>query len=548
LPAGLNANYFVVRWSGQVQPQYSETYYFDTVTDDGVKLWVNGQLISDHWGNVGKKEWIGGIDLQGGVLYDIKMEYEQYSGSREAHLYWYSSSQVKQIIPANRLYPATTVALPTVTAPLVVYGFLNQPFSYAITATNSANLATNYSLGINSGPLPPGLTLNASTGLISGIPTQAGDYQVAIVATNANGLGSSVLDIQIIDSGNAITREVWTSGVSGPAITDIPVNSPPTSVDNALSKLEDNTAYEDNTAERLRGYFTAPATANYYFWIAASNAAELWISNDKEPVNKVRRAWVTSPGTNAETWDAQPSQKSAWISLIGGRKYYFEVLHNHGTGTANDNVAVAWFRDPTGITSGPVANGTGVVPGYLLSPFDYPAVASSTDTLYSTNMQPQGTSLTTAVGSANLRFNAAHTQAILHFTYSGLSSPRTAYHIHMDPYGNQPSQIIYDIDDVDRFHPELKTGDGGYIWNLVDVGATTAADIVNIIQQGKAYINIHTVNYGAGEIRGNFSLVQGSQTAPTLQPDPGAPNDANTDASAARFLNQATFGASPSDV
>ena len=78
-----------------------------------------------------------------------------------------------------------------------------------------------------------------------------------------------------------------------------------------------------DTAERLRGYFTAPTTANYYFWIAASNNAELWISNDAEPVNKIRRASVTAPGTNPRTWNTQLNQKSAWLSLgrmRGGRE------------------------------------------------------------------------------------------------------------------------------------------------------------------------------------------------------------------------------------
>ncbi len=46
---GVNATYFGARWQGQVQPQYSETYYFDVNADDGVKLWVNGQLLIDGW-------------------------------------------------------------------------------------------------------------------------------------------------------------------------------------------------------------------------------------------------------------------------------------------------------------------------------------------------------------------------------------------------------------------------------------------------------------------------------------------------------------------
>lgn len=545
---GVTTTNFAVRWTGQVQPQYSETYYFVTKTDDGVKLWVNGQLLVDKWVSQGATEWTGAIDLKAGVLYDIKMEYYfGTSGTREAHLSWYSDSQVKQIIPKARLYP-TTVAAPSLTSALTAVGFVNQPFSFTATASNSANVATTFALGTNSGPLPPGLSLNANTGVISGTPTQAGEYQVAIVSTNANGTGSSVLNIQILDTGNAITRDVWTSGVTGPAVSDIPVTLTPNSSDNSLSKLEDNTAYADNTAERLRGYFTAPSTGNYYFWISASSAAELWISNDSEEANKMRRAYVTSAGTAAETWNAQPNQKSPWLSLVAGKRYYIEVLHNHGTSTPNDSLSVAWFQDPTGTTSNPVANNSGVVPGYLLSPYTPPAAAADTGALYATNMAPQGTAISTAVGSASLRVNADYTQAVLRFQYGGLSSPRTAYHIHMEDFGAQPSQIIYDIDDIDRFHPELKTPDGGYIWNIVGVGGTSAADIANIIKQGKAYINIHTVNYGPGEIRGNFGLVQGSQTAPVLQADPGYTQDSGTDAGAARFLNQATFGAGPADM
>ncbi|HEX8280968.1 MAG TPA: PA14 domain-containing protein, partial [Chthoniobacterales bacterium] len=336
---GVNASYFAVRWAGQVQPQYSETYYFVTRTNDGVKLWVNGQLLVDKWSNQSGVDNTGAIELKAGVLYDIRMEYYQATGNGEAHLSWYSESQVKQIIPTARLYPAAGgAAAPSITNALKTVGFVGQPFSFTVAASNSSNATTTFALGTNSGPLPPGLSLNSATGLISGTPSQAGAFQVALTATSSVGVGSSILEIDILNTGNAITRELWTSGVTGAAISDIPVNTPPQSIDNSLVSLEDSASYGDGTAERLRGYFTAPATGNYYFWLAASNTAELWISNDGEPVNKLRRAFVAAPGTSAQTWNAQPGQKSAWLSLVEGQRYYFEVLHNKGVGTASDHV------------------------------------------------------------------------------------------------------------------------------------------------------------------------------------------------------------------
>ena len=159
------------------------------------------------------------------------------------------------------------------------------------------------------------------------------------------------------------------------------------------------------------------------------------------------------------------------------------------------------------------------------------------DTLYATNLQPQGVAFSAAVGAASLRLSADHTQAILHFTYSGLTSPRTAYHIHTETVGINPSQIVFDIDDIDKFHPELSTPDGGYIWNIADVGTWTASGIVSAILTGQTYLNVHTVNYPAGEIRGNFAPgLWFADRACLCNPIRVISDDYSTDAGAARFL------------
>lgn len=101
---------------------------------------------------------------------------------------------------------------------------------------------------------------------------------------------------------------------------------------------------------------------------------------------------------------------------------------------------------------------------------------------------------------------------------------------------------------VVKFHPNLISPTGAYTWNIATTSAVSASTIVNDIQQGLAYLQIETVKYSSGEIAGNFFHVTGSQTAPALVADPGFPDDSATDAGAARFLNQAAFGAAPADI
>ena len=545
---GVNATYFTVRWQGQVQPQYSETYTFDVLADDGFKLWVNGQLLIDSWAYIGTDR-LANITLQAGVLYDIQIDYYQGTGNDLMHLYWYSNSQPKQVIPATRLYPlASTPAPPAITSAPTALGFVGQPFTFAVTTSYSGGAPGGVTLGAGSGPLPPGLTLNSRNGVISGTPTTAGDYQVALAATNSFGTGAGVLDIQILNPGSGVTRELW-NNLPNANISALPLTATPNGIDTNLTTLEDNTGtYGANTGERLRGYFTAPVTGNYYFWLAASNNAELWIADDAEPVNLVRRAWVTAPGTGTESWNdaGQTHQRTPWLALVAGQSYYYEVLHNTGSSPASSNVAVAWLQDPVGTAASP--GSSAVVPGYVLGQYNYPTATAAAGTLYITNLSPQGTSVSSATGSANLRLLPGNAQAILHFNYGGLSSPRTAYHLHIAPDQSGSGPIVFDLDDVDKFHPEDKTADGGYIWNIVASGAYSAAQIVSAIQGGTIYFNVHTVNFPNGEIRGFLTLVNGSQTPPVAVADPGFTDDSGTDAGASRFLNQAAYGAAPVDM
>ena len=41
--SGIDADTFSVRWTGQVQPQYTEHYTFTALSDEAVRVWVDGQ-------------------------------------------------------------------------------------------------------------------------------------------------------------------------------------------------------------------------------------------------------------------------------------------------------------------------------------------------------------------------------------------------------------------------------------------------------------------------------------------------------------------------
>jgi hypothetical protein len=97
---------FGVRWTGFVRAQYSETYTFYTDADDGVKLWVNGQLIVDNWQVQPDTQESGTVSLTAGQLVPIQIEYyENGEGPATMALQWSGPSQPFQAIPQSQLYP-----------------------------------------------------------------------------------------------------------------------------------------------------------------------------------------------------------------------------------------------------------------------------------------------------------------------------------------------------------------------------------------------------------------------------------------------------------
>ncbi len=73
-------------------------------------------------------------------------------------------------------------------------GTVGSPYYLNPAATNSP---TSYSC---TGTLPPGISLDTSTGILSGTPTQAGTYAVTLSATNSSGIGTASVLITVYPS------------------------------------------------------------------------------------------------------------------------------------------------------------------------------------------------------------------------------------------------------------------------------------------------------------------------------------------------------------
>lgn len=101
------ADTFSVRWTGQVQAQYSQNYTFTTRSDDGVRLWVNGQRVIDNWTDHSVTENSVSLPLTAGVKYNIQMDYYESGSEAVAQLLWSSPSTPRQPIPQSQLYSTT---------------------------------------------------------------------------------------------------------------------------------------------------------------------------------------------------------------------------------------------------------------------------------------------------------------------------------------------------------------------------------------------------------------------------------------------------------
>ena len=103
-PSGINSTQFTARWVGQLLTTSSGgTYTFWTSSDDGSRLWVNGQLVVNNWDYHGATAVTNTISLSANTYYDIRLEYEQGVGGALCVLNWIPPGGTSAVIPSSNL-------------------------------------------------------------------------------------------------------------------------------------------------------------------------------------------------------------------------------------------------------------------------------------------------------------------------------------------------------------------------------------------------------------------------------------------------------------
>ncbi|CAH1689216.1 conserved exported hypothetical protein [Hyphomicrobiales bacterium] len=215
------------------------------------------------------------------------------------------------------------------------------------------------------GPMPTGISLNASNGYITGTPTQAGNFLVKLRATDARGASKEVSHIINVNDAPEIAVVASQTAVVGSPFSFTPsaLSAVPTLVWSMVGTLPAGLSFDTATG-RISGTPTAPGSANDLrlvvrdgdglsatsraFTITVNAASTTFTATMPSVVNfKMGVATSVSPTLNGATGSSQ-TYSLQWYS---GANWYAASSANLPTGVSFDTTTGVISGTPTTTTS-----------------------------------------------------------------------------------------------------------------------------------------------------------------------------------------------------
>jgi subtilisin-like proprotein convertase family protein len=217
---------------------------------------------------------------------------------------------------------------PVITSNLVVSGVLNVAFNYQITATNTP---TSYAAS----NLPAGLSINSTSGIITGIPTLGGSFTIPISATNADGTDARSLSLTITNVASLLAQALDSPQLIFTTGGDVPWVVPATSTHDGVDAAESGNV-SDNQQSWLETKVTGPAFVKFWFQLDSEagfdffrfsiDDEELWYSDGFHAWRLLGFYVYVPPGIHTLRWNYTKDD----IVSTGADRLYVDQIEVQG--------------------------------------------------------------------------------------------------------------------------------------------------------------------------------------------------------------------------